>query len=172
MLIVESIQTRQTLLLAVSAGIHALHLMEERQDNNHHLVDCCFNLLFIYLAILIAIDWCALATIILVNLVDQLTRPHESPRFDLALCSLVHLQILLFVAITVAVEHAMVPCNSRCIRTCSFASFIAIDKCLHATLVAVDWLVSSNAMFVATGRSSSVLRCIATGSRIVIQRSW
>ena len=82
MLIVESIQTRQTLLLAVSAGIHALHLMEERQDNNHHIVDCSFNPLFPYLAILIAIGWCAVATIILVDLIDRSMQPCESPRFD------------------------------------------------------------------------------------------
>ena len=61
-------------VLVVSACINALHLTEKRQDNNHHLVDCCFNLLFIYLAILVAIDWCALATIVLVDLVDRLTR--------------------------------------------------------------------------------------------------
>ena len=125
-------------VLVVSACINALHLTEKRQDNNHHLVDCCFNLLFIYLAILVAIDWCALATIVLVDLVDRLTRPHESPRFDLALCSLVHLQILLFVTITVVVEHAMVCRNSRCIRTCSFASFIAMEVLAIIIAITMD----------------------------------
>jgi hypothetical protein len=62
------------------------------------------------LAILIAKDWFALATIILFILIDRSMQPCESLRFNRCSSFAFALEdFTWFVAIFVAVEHAMVP---------------------------------------------------------------
>ena len=68
-LIVEFIQTQQTLLWVVSAG-NVAHNHQEKHDNNHQQVDCC--LCSFLLAILIAVEFFllfALANIITIDII-------------------------------------------------------------------------------------------------------
>ena len=61
------------------------------------------------LAILIAKDWFALATIILVVLIDRSMQPCDSPRLDYSTSfALAFEDFIWFVAIFIAVEHAVV----------------------------------------------------------------
>ena len=115
--------------LVVSAGVSALNQGKDMTTITIQLI-VVSTYLFLYLAILIAIDWCVLATIVLVDLVDRLMQPCESPSLCLlrfTFRSLSRTKFQLFITIFVAVEHAIVHRNSRCVGTCSFARFIAIE---------------------------------------------
>jgi hypothetical protein len=80
--IVELLQTRWTLVRVGCECRHQCTKPRERHDNNHYPVDCCFSLLFICMAILIAIDWCALSNVTLMDLINPWMQPCESPRFN------------------------------------------------------------------------------------------
>jgi len=115
----------------------------KRNDNNHYLVDCWFP--FCSVAILIAMDWFALANILLID------------RFDPSMQ--VSLQ---WASFALAYEDSLVRRNCCRDRTCdsslqlslrpnsvvrrwsySFAIIIASDKWLRATL-AIAWLTGEH----------------------------
>ena len=124
------------------------------------------------LAILIAKDWFALATIILVVLIDRSMQPCESLRFNH--CSSFALAFEDFYMVRRDLRRGRTclgSCNSRCIRTCSFASLIAIEEIFRD--YHRDWPSS----IVPTRCSSRldgavVFNVASTVSQIVDRRSW